>query len=189
MDIPDQEPTSIRSGDLISWRKDLSADYPADAGWALLYTLTLQSNAATRLQVTAAATGKTFLATLTAAQTAALPAGTYHLFGHVSKAIERYQVHASTIELTPNLAAVLTGDLRSEIKKKLDAVEAVILGKATLDQQAIQINGRSLTRYSMAEMLQLRDRLKADYQKELQAEQLAQTGINPRRIGIRTLRV
>lgn len=184
MDIPSAEPTSIRSGDTVQWNKSFD-EYPADSGWSLVYTLTLQSDFSKRLQVTASTSGRDYLVTLSAAQTAALPAGTYNLFGHVSNGSERYQVFASTIELKPNLAAMTTGDGRSDIKKKLDAIEAVIMGSATVDQQSLQINGRAISRYSMADKLLLRDRLKADYQKELQAEQFGRTGINPRRIGVR----
>ena len=188
MDIPVNEPLSIRSGNTVKWRKSLS-DYPANDGWALTYTLTLQSDFSKRLQVAAVVDGADFVTTLTAVQTAAMPAGTYNLFGSVSKSGERYDVFAGTIEIKPDLASLLTGDHRSDIKRKLDAIEAAIEGKATVDQLSLSINGRSITRYSLAEMLTLRDRLKADYQKELQAEQFGRTGINPRRVGVRFARV
>lgn len=188
MDILSSEPISIRSGNTVKWRKSFTS-YPANDGWALTYVLTLQSDFSKRLSVAAVADSADFVTTLSAAQTAALTPGTYNLFGSVLKAGERYDVFTGTIELKPDLAAILTGDHRSDIKKKLDAVEAAILGKATVDQQSVQINGRSVTRYSLAEMLVLRDRLKADYQKELQAEQIARTGINPRRVGVRFARL
>lgn len=188
MDIPSNEPLSIRSGNTVKWRKSLT-DYPANDGWALTYTLTLQSDFSKRLQVSAVADSADFVTTLSAAQTAALTVGTYNLFGSVLKSGERYDIFTGTIEVKPDLAALTTGDYRSDIKKKLDAVEAAILGKATNDQQSMQINGRAVTRYSLAEMLVLRDRLKADYEKELQAEKFATTGINPRRVGVRFVRV
>lgn len=188
MDIPVNEPLSIRSGNTVKWRKSLS-DFPANDGWALTYVLTLQSDFSKRLSKAAVQDSADFVTTLTAADTAALPAGTYNLFGSVSKSGERYDVFAGTIEIKPDLAALTTGDHRSDIKRKLDAIEAAIEGKATVDQLSLSINGRSITRYSLAEMLVLRDRLKADYQKELQAERFGQTGINSRRVGVRLVRV
>ena len=119
MDIPDQEPASIRSGDLIEWTKDLSAEYPADDGWGLTYTLKLQSNAATGVSVNATASGKTFAIALTVAQTVLLPAGTYILFGRVTKALNSKEIYTGTCHVLPNLAAVLTGDLRSTVKRKI----------------------------------------------------------------------
>lgn len=171
--IPDQEPAAIRAGDTIKWNKDLSSDYPANDGWSLVYTLTLQSDASKRLQLTATANGAAFLATITAAQTAALVAGTHNLFGHVSKSGDRYQVYQGTVTVTPDLAVVLTGDYRSSIKKTLDAIDAVILGRASIDQQAMTINGRTLARTPIPELLTLRDRYKSDYAAELQAERIA----------------
>lgn len=188
MDIPSSEPQVIRSGNTVKWRKTLS-DFPANDGWALTYILTLQSDYSKRLSKAAVQDGADFVTTLSAAETAALSAGTYNLFGAVSKSGERYDVFAGTLELKLDPAALLTGDHRSDTKRKLDAIEAAIEGKATVDQLSLSINGRSITRYSLAEMLTLRDRLKADYQKELQAEQFGRTGINPRRVGVRFARV
>ena len=189
METPSIEPSSIRSGDTVSWSKDLSADYPANGGWSLVYTLTLQSDFSKRLQVTATTVGATFLATITKAQTAALTAGTYNLFGHVSSVTERHQVFQGTLEVLPDLAAVLTGDGRSIVKRTLDAIQAVIENRASVDQESVSINGRSLNRTPIADLLVLYDRYKTEYKKELNAEQMARTGMNPRKIGVRFARV
>lgn len=188
MEISSTEPTSIRSGDTTSWNKYL-ADYPASSGWSLTYTLILQSDASKRLAVTAATSGDEFAVTFSAAQTAGLTPGTSHLFGHVTKAAERYQVHLSTVDVLPNLAAVVVGDSRSHVKHTLDAIRAVIENRASADQLSVSINGRSLSRTPIPDLLALYDRYKAEYQGELDAEQIARTGINPRRIGVRFARV
>lgn len=171
--VPDNEPSFIRAGDTTSWNKDVAPDYPATDGWSLLYTLTLQSDFTKRLQITATANGAAFLATLTAAQTAALTPGIYNLFGHVSKASDRYQIYHGTIEVKPNLAALTSGDYRSTVKKTLDAIEAVLLGRAALDQQSMEINGRRLDRTSIPDLITLRDRFKAEYVSERNAERIA----------------
>lgn len=189
MEIPTIEPTSIRSGDTTSWSKSLLDSYPPNSGWSLVYTLVLQSDASKRLQVTSTDSNNIFLATITAAQSAALTAGTYTLFGHVLKGSERYQVFAGTIEVLPNIAAVLTGDVRSPVKQTLDAIEAVILRRATSDQQSMTINGRSLSRIPITELLVLRDRYRADYNAELAKEQAAHTGLDPKNIGVRFVRI
>ncbi len=187
--ILDNEPSSLRAGDTAVWNKDLSSDFPATGGWALTYTLTLQSDLSKRLQVAAAANGAAFLMTLTAAQTAPLTVGTYNLFGHVSKAAERYQIFAGPLEVKPDLAVLATGDSRSTVKKTLDAIEAVVLGRAAVDQMSMEIQGRRLDKTPIPDLIALRDKYKALYAQELQAESLATTGINPRRIGVRFTRV
>lgn len=189
MEVSTIEPTSIRAGDSPSWSKSLADTYPPSGGWALTYTLVLQSDASKRLQVTASDSNNIFLTQITAVQSAALTPGTYSLFGHVSKGVERYQIFAGTVEVLPNLAAVLTGDLRSNVKRTLDAIEAVIERRATSDQQAVTINGRSLTRIPLAELILLRDKYKTDYKNELIAEQIARTGVDPRNIGVRFVRI
>ena len=189
MEIPTIEPTAIRAGDSVSWSKSLASSYPPSGGWTLVYTLALQSDASKRLQVSATSSGDVFLVSLTKEQTDSLPPGTYSLFGHVLKGAERYQIFVGTVQLLPNLAVLLTGDLRSGVKRTLDAIEAVIERRATSDQQSMTINGRSLTRIPLPELIVLRDKYKAEYQQELMAEQLARTGIDSRNIGVRFVRI
>jgi len=189
MELPTIEPNVIQSGDTTSWSKLLASSYPASGGWSLTYTLTLQSDASKRLQIAATSSNDVYTATITAAQSAALTSGTYFLFGHAAKGSERYQVYSGTLEVRPNLAAVTSGDLRSTVKQTLDAIEAVILRRATSDQQQMTINGKTLVRIPMAELLVLRDKYKAEYKNELAAEQLARTGIDPRHIGVRLVRI
>jgi hypothetical protein len=189
MEIPTIEPTSIRSGDTTSWSKSFADTYPPSSGWALVYTLVLQSDASKRLQVTSTDSNNIFLATISAAQSAALTPGTYSLFGHVSKASERYQVFVGTVEVLPNIAAVLTGDIRSSVKRTLDAIEAVIERRATSDQQSMTINGRSLSRIPVTELIVLRDRYRTDYNAELAKEQLGRTGLDTKNIGVRFVRI
>ena len=187
MPVQDQEPTTIRSGDLISWNKDLSSDYAANNGWSLLYTLTLQSDFSKRLQITAAANGAAFLATLTKAQTAVLTPGTYNLFGHVEKASERYQVYQGTTQVLPDLAVLNIGDHRSPAKRALDNARAI--WQAISIGQEMTINGRTFTSRDITEIILLIDRAELDYQKELQANDLARTGIDPKHIGVRYARL
>jgi hypothetical protein len=71
----------------------------------------------------------------------------------------------------------------------LDALEAVIEGKATSDQLSYSIAGRSISKMSPAEILQWRDLYKTEYQREMDAEKISQGIESPRRIGVRFRRV
>jgi hypothetical protein len=182
--IPSTEPSSFRAGDLLSWTKSLS-DYPADQGWTLAYTLI---NAASKITINASASGADFLVSVAATLTAAYTAGAYQWMARVTKATEIYTVGQGTIEILPNLAAATTYDFRSHAKTMLEAIEAAFEGKASSTQLEMEINGRRIKSFSPSEMIQWRSFYKAEVAKEAQAETLARTGVNPRRIGVRFAR-
>ena len=71
------------------------------------------------------------------------------------------------LEVLPSLRDAADGfDGRSEARKALDAIGAVLAGKASTDQKSYSIKGRSLERYSVAELLQLRAFYVCRVQKE-----------------------
>jgi hypothetical protein len=106
----------------------------------------------------------------------------------VTKATEIYTVGQGTIEILPNLADATTYDFRSHAKTMLEAIEAAFEGKASSTQLEMEINGRRIKSFSPSEMIQWRSFYKAEVAKEAQAETLARTGVNPRRIGVRFAR-
>ena len=81
--------------------------------------------------------------------------------------------------------AVDSGDTRSHAKKVLDAINAVIEGTATEEQESYQIKDRSLKRRSVSELLELRSFYKAEYARELAEERIAQGLGNPNKIRTR----
>jgi len=174
-DIPEFEPASFEAGTTVQWTKDLSADYPADAGWALEYTFIHSSS---KFTVNATASGKEFAVTIAAATTAAYTVGIYSWIARVSKAGEVFTVDSGHCEVLKNIAAATTYDHRTHVKKVLDAIEAVIENRASKDQMSYQISGRTLERTPIADLLVLRDRYKADYLRELKAEKIA-NGFRP----------
>jgi hypothetical protein len=75
-------------------------------------------------------------------------------------------VDSGRTSITQNLADT-NADLRSHAKKVLDNIQAVIEGRATIDQSSMSIAGRSLSRMSVDELMTFRDRYKAEYLKEI----------------------
>ena len=49
----------------------------------------------------------------------------------------------------------------------LDAIEAVMENRASMDQSSMSIAGRSLSRMSVDDLMTFRDRYKAEYLKEI----------------------
>ena len=82
-------------------------------------------------------------------------------------------VESGEVKISPDLSAQVAGfDGRDHVRRVLDAVEAVIENRATIDQQHYQINNRSLTRTPMADLLKLR----AKYRDELAGQKRAHRG-------------
>lgn len=172
--IPTIEPSEIVAGDTIQWKKSLSS-YPAGT-WTLKYRLI---NSAGKFDITAVADGTDHLITITAAISATYTAGTYTWTAYVEKgteqSLERYTIGTGTLIVKPNLAAQTTGyDNRSHAKKVLDAIEALLAGKATADVMSYTIGGRSISKMPPQELIKWRDIYKAEYLRELKAEKIKQ---------------
>lgn len=181
-DIPEIEPTEFRAGTTVQWTKDLSTDYPADAGWSLQYIFI---NASTKITVNASASGKIFAVTISAATSAAYTAGVYKWIARVTKASEKFDVDSGTCEVLADLAALSTSDQRSHAKKCLDAIEAVLESRATKDQMQYRINDRELARTPISDLLKLRDRYRQEYQQEQSKERIANGEGSGRKVLVR----
>ncbi|WHP66894.1 hypothetical protein [Phaeobacter inhibens] len=77
------------------------------------------------------------------------------------------------VRIAPDLSSQTAGvDSRDHVRKVLDAIEAVIENRASIDQQSYQINNRSLQRTPLGDLLKLRAR----YRAELSAKKAARKG-------------
>jgi len=183
--ILDVEPTHLIAGDTASWTRSF-ADYPATI-WALTYAFRLQLGAGV-VNVTASAVGDGFAATIAAADSALMKPGLWSWAAYVTKTTERYQVGSGSLTVSPNLAAVDSAiDVRSSAKKAYD--NALAMWEAVKLGQTVMLNGRTYTQHNLKDLILFVNQCKADYTAELIADQIAKTGINPRRIGVRLTRV
>ena len=98
-----------------------------------------------------------FQFTLTGAQTAVLGVDHYRYQFTCTEGDNRYLVKMGAIEVLPALADVSGGlDTRSSAAILFDAIDAVMMQKATQDQSSLAIGGRSLSRYSWIDLSQMR---------------------------------
>lgn len=171
-EIPNREPSQITAGDTVQWtRTDLSDYLPAD-GWALSYVLI---NSAAKITISATTSGTGYAVTVSAATSAAYTAGKYKWQAYVTNSgtSQRKTVDSGEIEIKPNFSSQTTYDSRSHVKKVLDAIDAVIENRASLDQESYEIMGRSLKRTPLNDLLKLRNEYAAKYLAEQNAENLA----------------
>lgn len=166
------EPTEVISGDTIQWKIAEDADYTIADSWVMTYAFV---NSGNHFDITATDNGDNYhLATITAAESAALTAGMYKWQSYITKATERYPVDSGTLVIQPNFAAETGGyDDRSHWQIVLDNVEAVIQGRATRDQSSYTVSGRQLSRTPVADLILLHDKAKSNVASEERAEIIA----------------
>jgi hypothetical protein len=184
--IPKTEPSTITAGDTLTWSRSLP-DYPATSGWALNYSLL---SLAGSTQIGSAADGADHLIKVLPEVSSTYVPGTYNWQAWVTDGVDRIQISRGTIEILPDYAATGTGalDTRSHVKKVLDAIEAVIEGRAGKGDQELTIDGTRLVKMTAAELLDLRFRYKAEYKLELQKVRIAQGKNSGRKIVTRFTR-
>ena len=165
-----KEPNTLVLGDYWSWKRDdLATDYPIGT-YALTYEFHSDSGGGgtKKFTLTAVEADDTYYIESASSTTTGYAVGDYVWEAYITKtsSSNRIMVDSGRTSITENLANT-NADLRSHAKKVLDALEAVIENRATMDQSSMSIAGRSLSRMSVDELLTCRNRYKAEYLKEI----------------------
>lgn len=160
----------IVAGDTLDFSVSV-ADYPATDGWTLKYRLTPQFTSPVQAAVTltAVADGADYDVQASPATTALWAAGFYTWARWVEKVGARQTLdEGGQLEVKADPSATVQGfDSRSHARIVLDAIEAVIQGRATKDQQEYTIGSRSLKLTALKDLEYLRDK----YRNEVRAEE------------------
>ncbi len=169
--VPTTEPATIVAGDLLQWKRtDLGTDY-ANGSYTLSYKARLEGTGSTVITITASASGDDYLVSVGQSTTASYTAGDYRWQAYITRDSdsERLTIDSGTFEVVANRSAS-TADPRSHAKTMLDKIESILEGRADGDVSAYSINGRSLTKLDITELLMWRDRYRADYLREVHRE-------------------
>lgn len=135
--------------------------YPS-TDWAL--TALLRGPSEINLTAEPSAAGHRFVAS--AAETSAWVPGNYWFTVRATRGDEVAEVDSGEIVIAPDLAATASGyDGRDHARRVLDAIEAVMERRATLDQERYKINNRELWRTPIADLLVLRDRYRSELRR------------------------
>lgn len=169
--VPTTEPRELRAGMTWAWRREDLSDYPAPT-WTLTYWFKQLAAAGAKFSAVAAADGAAHAVSVAAATTAGYTADEYSWVAVASSGTESYEVDRGTLKLLPKYSADAALDDRSHARKTLEAIEAVIENRATLDQQEYTIGSRSLKRMTIADLLALRDKYRGEVWAEEQAERV-----------------
>lgn len=157
--IPPREPLGFVSGDTVLWTKVL-ADYPLSDGWTLNYRLVgdVDSIDATSITVNADTELGGWDVTIPAAKTGSLHPGVYRLIGWVLSAdtTERHTICDRAVNVLVDITTGEPSVLQSPDKQMLLAIEARLTGRLSGDQEQVHINGTSIMRIPMKELMAYR---------------------------------
>ena len=150
-------PDTIRAGETLDIPVTLTA-HPATV-WSLVLILRGPS----QIDLQSAADGETHVLGAAAAVTADWAPGTYWWQLRATSGDVVDVVDEGQLTVAPDLAAAGPDhDGRSHAERVLAAIEAVIEGRASMDQESYSINNRSLSRTPIADLLVLRSKYKAE---------------------------
>lgn len=166
---PTQEPYQLQLGDRWVWvREDLNNDYDTD-DYSLSYEFNIvDGSTAVNFTITATEANDKYYVEVGSSTTANYTKGNYHWYAYITRSSdsERIMIDEGYTEIVDNYATT-SSDIRSHAKTCLDAIEAVIENRASIDQQSMSIAGRSLSRMSIDDLLSFRNYYKAEYLKEV----------------------
>ena len=161
------EPTEIYCGSLVQWKRaDLAEDYPTSA-YDLIYTARLRGGLSREISITAVDSGGVYLASLSSSTTAAQVPGDYYWQAEIKRKSDNAKVLIGTgsWKILPDLNQ--TGaDPRTHAEIMVDKIQSLLEGRADKDVTSYSIQGRSISKMSIADLLQWRDY----YRKEVAQE-------------------
>lgn len=156
-EVLDAFPPVIKAGMTYAWEVTSSeytlGDYTGKCAIKL-------KGSSTATILTATESDNVYTFTLTAAVTAALTVGDYDWVTYIEygsgATLERYQLGSGTAVVRTWIGTSSEFDSRSDWLVGLEAIEAVIAGRASKDQESYSIAGRSLSRTPVADLIKLR---------------------------------
>jgi hypothetical protein len=151
IEVTDTTPGQIIAGTTYEWAISLPSFRPAD-GFSLEFHLAGASYVSINATVL---DDDTFKVKIVPANTSSFPAGIYGRQYLAKKSGDVYVELEGTVEVRPLLGA--TVDARSTARRIVDAIDALIEGRATSDQMSYQIGNRALARIPLPDLKQMRE--------------------------------
>jgi hypothetical protein len=170
---PTTEPLEIVVGDFIQWKRtDLGADYPNDQ-YTATYVARITGGGASEIQLTGTASGDDYLFTVDSVTSADFVAGYYHWQLEIvrNSDSERLVLERGTFTAIVDLD-VNNVDPRTHAEIMVDKIEAVLQNRADADVANYSIQGRSLVKLSIDDLLRWRDYYRAELAMEKRKERV-----------------
>lgn len=175
--VQTQFPKEVQAG--LSLKVTIDAPTFLAPEWSLTAHLRGQS----AIDITAQGLGTAFTFSVPASVTANYAPGLYAFSIRASDGTDVFEVESGQLEILTDVASLgAEHDARGHAEKVLASIEAVIEGRANKDQQQYTINGRTLVRTPIADLIELRK----TYQREVARKK---NKGRPRRLLGRTVKV
>lgn len=151
------EPRYFIQGETVQWRKEFDC-YDAAGGFSIIYYLRGPSGG---IDIGGADDGDGYIFTITSSQTGALAVGNYSYQAFAIKNAEKFFVAEGNLQIKAGLSTIPQNqsfDSRTQAEKDLEAVRAMLSGKASKDVQRYTINNRQLDKIPIPDLLALETR-------------------------------
>lgn len=172
--IPEQEPTEIKAGDILQWKRtDLHKDYPNDQ-YTLKYTATIYHSNHADIDITASASGNDYLVSVASATTVNYGVGEYDWQAYIirNSDSERITIDSGHWTIVHDYDSS-NADVRVHAQKMLDHIESFLETKAgNGDVSSYSIGGRSLSKFSFEEITNLRNYYKREVAQHIKKQRL-----------------
>jgi len=160
---PEGEPLEVTVGDFIQWkRSDIATDYPP-ATHSAEYVARITGGGASEIKLAGTEGADYYLFTVDSATSAAFVAGKYHWQLEITQTSSgnRIVVDSGDFEAIPDMDDN-QADPRIHAEIMVDKIQTILEGKADSDVANYSIGGRSISKMTFDELMNARDRFKAE---------------------------
>jgi hypothetical protein len=171
---PEGEPIKIVVGDFIQWKKSSLAESYPPATHSAEYVARIASGQSGEIKIAAIERPAYYLFQASSATTAAFGTGYYHWQLEITETasgnrivVERGEFEAIA-DLDNNGA-----DPRTHAEIMLDKIEGLLIGRADKDVSSYSIQGRSISKMTIADLLQWRDYYRKEVNRERRESDIA----------------
>ena len=160
---PEGEPLEVVVGDFIQWKRtDIASDYPP-ATHSAEYVARITGGGSNEIKLIATEQDGYYLFTVDSVTSADFVAGKYHWQLEITQTSSgnRIVVDTGDFEAIPDMDDN-QADPRIHAEIMVDKIQTILEGKADSDVANYSIGGRSISKMSFEELMDARDRFKAE---------------------------
>ena len=166
-EAPEGEPLKIVVGDFIQWKKTALAETYPPALYSANYVARVTGGGSSEIQLPAVERTGYYLFTASSATSASFEPGFYHWQLEIvqTSTNNRIVVERGEFEAIQDLDTN-GADPRTHAEIMLDKIESLLQGRADKDVSSYSIQGRSIAKMSVVDLLQWRDYYRKEVLKE-----------------------
>lgn len=164
---PEGEPEKIVVGDFLQWKKTSLAETYPPATHSAEYVARVAAGASAEIKIAAIERADYYLFQAASATTAAFEVGYYHWQLEITQTSSGNRIVVQTGEFEAIADLDNNGaDPRTHAEIMLDKIEGLLVGRADKDVSSYSIQGRSISKMTISDLLLWRDYYRKEVVKE-----------------------